>query len=123
MSEDKNNDRFLVGLIIGSSISTIVTLLFHPDSGVKNRQKLRQASEKIPELTGDLSANWKTYGRDLFTYSRKQWSNTVRRVQVAIDAGMQAAKVEAQAQRNQDVVTVKGESVTEQDKVDNNESN
>ena len=123
MSEDKNNDRFLVGLIIGSSISTIVTLLFHPDSGAKNRQKLRQASKKIPELTGDLSANWKTYGRDLFNYSRKQWNNTVRRVQVAIDAGMQAAKVEAQAQRNEDVVTVKGESVTEQDKVDNNESN
>ena len=114
MSEEQNNDRFLVGLIIGSSITTIVSLLFHPQSGAKTRQILAKTSEAIPDLVKDFSTTLKIHGQDFSVFSRQKWQNTVRRVKVAIDAGIQAGKMEAQAQQEREkTVTVEEERTQE----------
>ena len=112
MSEEQNNDRFLVGFIIGSSITTIASLIFHPKSGAKTRQILAKTSEAIPDLVKDFSTTLKIHGQDLSVFSRQKWQNTIRRVQVAIDAGIQASKMEAQAQQDREnTVTVEEENI------------
>ena len=118
MSEEKNNDRFLLGIIIGSSISTVVSLLFHPQTGAKTRQIIVKTSEAIPELIKDFSTTLKIHRHDLWDFSSKKLQNTIRRVQVAIDAGIEASKMEAQAQKEREINNIKQESTNNKEKVE-----
>ena len=77
MSEEKNNHRFLPGIIIGSSISTVVSLLFHPKTGAKTRQIIAKTSEAIPELIKDFSTTLKIHRHDLWDFSSKKLQNTI----------------------------------------------
>ena len=98
MSEENNNDRFLVGFIIGSSVATIVSLIAHPQSGAKTRQVLSKTSKAIPPAIKDFASNIEINGQDLPTFTRQKWHNTLRRVRVAIDAGIKASKTETKNQ-------------------------
>lgn len=95
MSDEQKNSNFIIGFLIGSSISAIATLIFHPRSGKENRQILRKTSQALPQIAEDFSSTLQIHTNNLFFFTNKKWQHTLHRFQVAIKAGVEASRNEA----------------------------
>ncbi|MBL1211156.1 YtxH domain-containing protein [Geminocystis sp. GBBB08] len=92
MSEDQKNNSFILGLIIGSSMATVVTLLLSPRNGSENRQVLKKTAQALPEMAQDLSSSLEVNRHRLSQSALKKWDNTLNRLKVAIAAGIEASQ-------------------------------
>ena len=95
MSEEQKNNNFIIGFLIGSSLSMIATLIFHPRSGNQSRQILRKTSEALPQITEDVASSLQTHTSNLLFSTNKKWQRAFHRFQIAIKAGVEAARNEA----------------------------
>lgn len=96
MSDEQKNNNFIIGFLIGSSISTITALIFHPRSGAENRQILRKTSQALPQIAEDLSYTLQIHTNNLFRFTNKKWQRTLHRFQVAIKAGFEASRTNSE---------------------------
>lgn len=92
MSEEQKNSNFMMGFLIGSSVSMITTLILHPRGGAFARLILRKTSEALPQLVQDFSSTLQIHTHNLSFSTSKKWQRTLRRFQVAIKAGLEASK-------------------------------
>jgi gas vesicle protein len=92
MSEDQKNSNFILGIVIGSGIATVATLLFSPRNGSENRQVLKKTAQALPEMAQDLSATFEINRHRLSESALKKWDNTLDRLKVAIIAGVEASQ-------------------------------
>ena len=92
MSDEQKNNNFIIGFLIGSSISTIATLIFHPRSGAENRRILRKTSQALPQIAEDVSSTLQIHAHNLFFFTNNKWQRTLHRFQIAIKAGIEASR-------------------------------
>ncbi len=95
MSDEQKNNNFVVGLVIGSSISTIATLVFHPRSGEQTRKILTKTAQALPSMAEDISSSLNTHTNKLSFLSGQKWQRTLHRFQVAVEAGKQATQAKS----------------------------
>jgi gas vesicle protein len=92
MSQDQKNSNFIVGLVIGSGIATVATLLLSPRNGSENRQLLKKTAQALPEMAQDFSSTLKVNRRRLSQSALKKWDNTLDRLKIAVAAGVEASQ-------------------------------
>ncbi|BAQ61402.1 hypothetical protein GM3708_1808 [Geminocystis sp. NIES-3708] len=92
MSQDQKNNNFIIGLVVGSGIATIATLLFSPRNGSENRKVLKKTAEALPEIAQDFSSTLQVNRHRLSTSALKKWDNTLDRLKTAIIAGVEASQ-------------------------------
>lgn len=88
---------FFGGLLVGTAVGTVTSLLLAPKSGRENRYLLKKTVDALPELADDLSESLQLQAGRLSTSALKRWDDTLERLGEAIEAGVEAA----QAQRQQ----------------------
>lgn len=82
----------MVGLIVGSTIATIATLLFSPRNGQENRKILGKTAQALPEMAQDISSTVQLNTNRLSQSTLKKWDNTLNRLKNAIVAGVEASQ-------------------------------
>ena len=95
MSDEQKNSNFIIGFLIGSSISMIATLILYPRSGEKNRQVLRKTSQALPQMADDFATTLQMHTNNWLFLSQKKWHKTLRRFQLAVKAGVEASRNQA----------------------------
>ncbi|WP_330204101.1 YtxH domain-containing protein [Cyanobacterium sp. Dongsha4] len=93
MSQEEKNMTFLIGLLLGSSIATIATLLLTPRTGKENRKIIAKTAQALPEMTEDISSTMQNNTLRLSSSVTAKWHNTLERLQVAIAAGIEASRL------------------------------
>lgn len=84
------------GVLIGGAVGAIAGLLFAPRSGKDTRKILKKSLEALPELAEDLSDSLQLHADQLSETARRNWEDTLQRLQEAIAAGIEASQTEAQ---------------------------
>jgi gas vesicle protein len=92
MSDEQQNSNFMIGFLIGSSLSTIVALMFHPHTGAQTRKILGKTAQALPQLAQDFSSTLQIHTHNLSLLANKKWQRTLHRLQVAIKAGVEASR-------------------------------
>lgn len=92
MSDEQQNGNFMIGFLIGSSLSTIVTLMFHPRTATQTRKILRKTAQALPQIAQDFSSTLQIHTHNLSLLANKKWQRTLNRWQVAIKAGVEASR-------------------------------
>jgi gas vesicle protein len=92
MSQQEKNNAFLVGMIVGSSIATIVTLLLTPRNGEENRKIVSKTAQALPEMAEDISSTLQLKSDRLSQSALQKWDNTLNRLKKAITAGVEASQ-------------------------------
>lgn len=94
MSKNNNAGTFLGGLLIGSTLGTIVGLLIAPRSGRETRRILKKSADALPELVEDLSTSVQLQADRLSESALRNWDGTLARLKEAIAAGIEASQLE-----------------------------
>jgi gas vesicle protein len=94
---NQRSGMFIGGLLVGTAVGTVTSLLLAPKSGRENRDLMKKTVDALPALAEDLSANLQLHAGRLSTSAIKRWDDTLERLGEAIEAGVEAA----QAQRQQ----------------------
>lgn len=92
MSQEEKNNAFLLGMVVGSSIATIATLLFSPRSGQENRKIVTKTAQALPEMAQDISSNLQNNGDRLSQSALQKWDKTLNRLKKAITVGVEATQ-------------------------------
>jgi gas vesicle protein len=92
MSQDQKNSTFILGLVVGSGIATVATLLFSPRNGSENRKVLQKTAQALPEMAQDFSSTLLVNRHRLSQSALKKWDNTLDRLKVAIASGVEASQ-------------------------------
>ena len=102
MSKTNNNKAgvFVGGMLLGSTVGTVIGVLIAPRSGGEMRQVLKKSARAIPELGADLSTSVQFQAGRLSKSARSNWHNTLTRLKEAIAAGIEASQLEAKRQMN-----------------------
>ncbi|ANV83103.1 gas vesicle protein [Picosynechococcus sp. PCC 7003] len=93
---ERNGGAFVGGMLIGGAVGAIAGLLLAPRSGKDTRKILKKSLEALPELAEDLSDSLQLHADQLSETARRNWDETLQRLQEAIAAGIEASQTEAQ---------------------------
>ena len=96
MNNNKNGG-FIGGLLIGSTLGTVIGLLFAPRKGEETRQILKKSADALPELAEDLSTSVQQHAGVLSDQAMRNWDETITRLRQAIAAGVEASQLEETA--------------------------
>lgn len=103
MSQNQNNQTvFWSGLLLGSSIGALVSLLLAPRTGKETRQLLQKSASALPEMANDLTTTLQDHGHRLSHSAGQNWRQTLNRLQVAIIAGLEASQNYGKETNHQD---------------------
>ncbi len=92
----KNDGAFLGGLLVGGAIGAIAGLLLAPRSGKETRKVLKKSLDALPELSEDLRTSLQLHADHLSDTARRNWEDTLERLQEAIAAGVEASQAETE---------------------------
>lgn len=92
MSQDQKNNTFIIGLLLGSGMATITTLLLSPRNGSENRKVLKKTAEALPEMAQDFSSTLQVNSNRLSQSALTKWDNTLVRLKTAVLAGIEASQ-------------------------------
>ncbi|MBD3880832.1 YtxH domain-containing protein [Phormidium tenue FACHB-886] len=88
---------FIGGILVGTAIGAITSLLLTPKTGRETRQLLKKSADALPELAEDLSSSVQLQADRLSETALRNWDGTLTRLREAIAAGMEASQRERQA--------------------------
>lgn len=92
MSQEEKNQDFFWGMVVGSSMATVVTLLLSPRNGEENRKIVSKTAKALPEMAQDISSSLQLTGDRLSQSALKKWDKTFNRLKKAIKAGVEASQ-------------------------------
>ncbi|MBZ8182260.1 YtxH domain-containing protein [Oscillatoria salina] len=92
----KNLGAFVGGMVVGSTLGTIIGLLVAPRTGRETRQLIKKSADALPELAEDLSSSVQLQADRLSESALHNWDDTLTRLREAIAAGVEATQLEAQ---------------------------
>jgi gas vesicle protein len=103
MSKKNNNNLlFIGGMIIGSTIGVLTGLLVAPRSGKETRKIVQKTAKALPEIAEDFSSTVQLNTNRLSSSARKNWGQTLTRLQKAIASGIEASQVEVSRTQNRE---------------------
>lgn len=111
---NKNAGSFIVGLLMGGAVGTVVGLLIAPRKGRDTRQLLKKSADALPDLAEDLSTSVQLQADRLSESALRNWDGTLSRLREAIAAGIEASgqeRIEIQQQPGAEVEAAPNPSV------------
>jgi gas vesicle protein len=92
MSQDRNNQTvFWSGLLLGSGIGAVISLLVTPRTGKENREVLKKTASALPEMADDFTTTLQVHSNRLSSSASQNWQQTLNRLQNAIASGVEAS--------------------------------
>lgn len=93
-NSDNNNSGgvFLAGAILGGLLGTITGILIAPRSGRETRRLLKKSADALPEIAEDLSTTVQLQADRFSESARRNWQETLGRLQETIAAGVEASQ-------------------------------
>ncbi|NEP01933.1 MAG: YtxH domain-containing protein [Symploca sp. SIO2E9] len=88
---NKSAGAFIVGLLMGSAVGTVVGLLIAPRKGRDTRQLLKKSADALPDLAEDVSTSVQLQADRLSESALRNWDGTLARLREAIAAGIEAS--------------------------------
>jgi gas vesicle protein len=110
MSKTNNREAFIVGMLFGSALGTVLGLLIAPRSGRETRRLLKKSADALPELAEDLSSSVQLQADRLSESALRNWDGTLSRLKEAIAAGIEASQQEAQELQHSPKITTDSHS-------------
>ena len=101
MSKNQSGSSFVGGLLLGTAIGAVTGLLFAPRKGQETRQLVRKSASALPELAEDISSNVQFQADRLSGSALRSWDGTLVRLKEAVQAGLEAAKLDAAEREKQ----------------------
>jgi gas vesicle protein len=92
MSQEDKNNAFILGVVVGSSIATMATLLFSPRNGKENRKIVSKTAQALPEMAQDISSSLQMNSDRISQSALQKWDNTLNRLKKAVSAGVEASQ-------------------------------
>jgi gas vesicle protein len=106
MSKKNSGGAFIAGMVVGSTLGTIVGLLIAPRTGRETRQILKKSVDALPELAEDLSTSVQLQADRLSESALRNWTETLARLKEAIAAGLEASQLDMpEAPQSHDVIS------------------
>ncbi len=111
----KSTGAFIGGMLLGSTIGTIIGILIAPRTGKETRQFLKKSADTLPELAADLSTTVQLQTDRISGSALRRWDATLNRLRDAIAAGIEASIEENEelTESQPDLVTDSHSSVSE----------
>jgi gas vesicle protein len=91
---DKNTDKFLGGILVGTAIGVVVGLLTAPRKGRDTRKILSKTATAVPQMAEDISSSVKFQADRLTATVSDNWHDTLDRLSESIAAGIVASQSE-----------------------------
>jgi gas vesicle protein len=85
---------FVAGVLLGGMLGGLAGLLAAPRTGKDTREILKKTAQALPELAEDLTTMVQLRADQLSESSRRNWDDTLKRLQEAIAAGIEASQLE-----------------------------
>lgn len=92
----KSTGAFIGGMLLGSTIGTIIGILIAPRTGKETRQLLKKSADTLPELAADLSTTVQLQADRISGSALRRWDATLNRLRDAIAAGIEASIEESE---------------------------
>ena len=92
MSKPNHTKTFIAGMMVGSTLGTLVGLLIAPRTGQETRKVLKKSADALPELAEDLATSVQLQAHRLSESTLQNWEGTLTRLQEAIAAGVEASR-------------------------------
>ncbi|MGI0482305.1 YtxH domain-containing protein [Geminocystis sp. CENA526] len=92
MSQEDKNNAFILGIVVGSTIATMATLLFSPRNGKENRKIVSKTAQALPEMAQDISSSLQMNSDRISQSALQKWDNTLNRLKKAVSAGVEASQ-------------------------------
>ncbi len=96
MSKQNRVGIFVGGVMLGSSIGTLLGLLIAPRTGKETRKVLQKSADALPQLAEDLATSIQLQADRLSDNTLQNWEGTLTRLREAIAAGVEASQLEIQ---------------------------
>lgn len=91
---NKGSGSFWGGLLLGSAIGAVTSLLVAPKTGRETRRLLRRSANALPDLAEDLGVTIQNQADRLSETALRNWDGTLERLKEAIAAGIEAGQLE-----------------------------
>ncbi|HIK37262.1 MAG: YtxH domain-containing protein [Geminocystis sp.] len=92
VTEDKHNNSFLIGFLMGGGIAAITTFLLTWSKEEQNKKIIQKTAEALPEMAGDFLSTMQENASRIQQQAKTKWQKTMTRLQVAVAAAIQASK-------------------------------
>jgi gas vesicle protein len=89
---DKNNNKFIGGILVGTAIGVVVGLLTAPRKGRDTRKILSKTVTAVPQMAEDISSSVKFQADRLTATVGDNWHDTLDRLSESIAAGIVASQ-------------------------------
>ncbi len=97
MSKQNPTGVFVGGLIIGSTIGTVLGLLIAPRTGKETRKVIKKSADALPEIAEDLTTSIQLQADRLSESTLENWEGTLDRLRTAIAAGIETSRATTRA--------------------------
>ncbi|MGF1478401.1 MAG: YtxH domain-containing protein [Cyanophyceae cyanobacterium] len=105
MTKTNRANVFVGGMLVGSTIGTLIGLLIAPRTGRETRQILKKSADALPELAEDLSTSVQIQADRLSESALRNWDETLVRLREAITAGIEASQLETTAPEAREILS------------------
>lgn len=89
---DKNNGKFISGMLIGAAIGAAAGLLAAPRKGRDTRKILNKTVSAVPQIAEDIASSVQFQADKLSAATGDRWHDTLDRLTTAISAGIVASQ-------------------------------
>ncbi|MGK7945330.1 MAG: YtxH domain-containing protein [Microcystaceae cyanobacterium] len=96
MANNNKGGFFVAGIVLGSVVGAVTSLLLAPRSGKETRKILQKSAEALPEMAEDVSSTVQWQTERLSASAVENWNDTLNRLKDAIATGVEVGQLEAQ---------------------------
>ncbi|MGK7931650.1 MAG: YtxH domain-containing protein [Microcystaceae cyanobacterium] len=96
MANNNKGSLFVAGIVLGSMVGAVTSLLLAPRSGKETRKILKKSAEALPEMAEDVTSTVQWQTERLSASAVENWNETLNRLKEAIATGVEVGQLEAQ---------------------------
>ncbi len=89
---DRNNGKFIGGMIVGAAIGAVAGILAAPRKGRDTRKILNKTVSAVPQIAEDIASSVQFQADKLSAATGDKWNDTLDRLSTAISAGIVASQ-------------------------------
>ena len=89
---DRNNGKFIGGMIVGAAIGAVAGILAAPRKGRDTRKILNKTVSAVPQIAEDIASSVQFQADKLSAATGDRWHDTLDRLSTAISAGIIASQ-------------------------------
>ncbi len=92
MSEKNNTVTFVGGVLVGSLVGFVTTLILSSGKGKETKEILAKTADALPQMAEDITTTFQLNSEHVATIAKSQWHQNLSKVKKAIAIGIKASK-------------------------------